>query len=115
MLGAPRPAAEGCSFFSGRRRHTSCYRDWSSDVCSSDLVFTAEVSTPTAILATALAGPVVGIAVGVLTSAVNTLRNPTFWPFVVVQVIVALYAGLAARSEERRVGKESGGRWGASE
>src|SRR6266852_7398189 len=24
-------------FFSGRRRHTSCYRDWSSDVCSSDL------------------------------------------------------------------------------
>src|SRR5207245_6817545 len=21
-----------------RRRHTSCYRDWSSDVCSSDLV-----------------------------------------------------------------------------
>src|SRR5438552_1076548 len=48
--------------------------------------------------ATALAGPVVGIAVGVLTSAVNTLRNPTFWPFVVVQVIVALYAGLAARA-----------------
>src|SRR5207245_8517898 len=25
-------------FFSSRRRHTSCYRDWSSDVCSSDLV-----------------------------------------------------------------------------
>src|SRR6266852_3885032 len=24
-------------FFSGRRRHTRCYRDWSSDVCSSDL------------------------------------------------------------------------------
>src|SRR6266852_5372859 len=24
-------------FFSSRRRHTSCYRDWSSDVCSSDL------------------------------------------------------------------------------
>src|SRR6266542_5564864 len=23
--------------FSSRRRHTSCYRDWSSDVCSSDL------------------------------------------------------------------------------
>src|SRR6266542_2918546 len=29
----------GCFFFSSRRRHTSCYRDWSSDVCSSDLVF----------------------------------------------------------------------------
>src|SRR5207245_3926712 len=25
-------------FFSSRRRHTRCYRDWSSDVCSSDLV-----------------------------------------------------------------------------
>src|SRR5207245_8144500 len=24
-------------FFSRRRRHTICYRDWSSDVCSSDL------------------------------------------------------------------------------
>src|SRR5205814_3730128 len=24
-------------FFSGRRRHTRCLSDWSSDVCSSDL------------------------------------------------------------------------------
>src|SRR5262245_64113486 len=27
----------GSFFFSGRRRHTSCLSDWSSDVCSSDL------------------------------------------------------------------------------
>src|SRR5207245_3046344 len=27
----------GSFFFSSRRRHTRCYRDWSSDVCSSDL------------------------------------------------------------------------------
>src|SRR2546429_5732654 len=26
-------------FFSSRRRHTRCSRDWSSDVCSSDLIF----------------------------------------------------------------------------
>ena len=26
-------------FFSSRRRHTRLRRDWSSDVCSSDLVF----------------------------------------------------------------------------
>src|SRR2546429_7192299 len=26
-----------CIFFSSRRRHTICSRDWSSDVCSSDL------------------------------------------------------------------------------
>src|SRR6266542_4476269 len=29
-------------FFSSRRRHTRCYRDWSSDVCSSDLAAMAE-------------------------------------------------------------------------
>src|SRR6266542_61821 len=28
-----------CFVFSSRRRHTRCYRDWSSDVCSSDLDF----------------------------------------------------------------------------
>src|SRR5256884_7930285 len=26
-------------FFSSRRRHTRCSRDWSSDVCSSDLIW----------------------------------------------------------------------------
>src|SRR5699024_11557447 len=29
-----------CFFFSSRRRHTRSKRDWSSDVCSSDLVMT---------------------------------------------------------------------------
>src|SRR2546429_3101698 len=31
-------------FFSSRRRHTRCSRDWSSDVCSSDLTMT--ISNP---------------------------------------------------------------------
>ena len=56
------------------------------------------LDTTGTILATALAGPVVGIATGAFTSAVNSLRNPTFWPFVVVQVLVALYAWGAARA-----------------
>src|SRR2546429_4944605 len=30
-------------FFSSRRRHTRCSRDWSSDVCSSDLLCRADV------------------------------------------------------------------------
>src|SRR2546422_6413749 len=30
-------------FFSSRRRHTRCSRDWSSDVCSSDLSSLAEM------------------------------------------------------------------------
>src|SRR6266496_6141783 len=29
-------------FFSSRRRHTRSLRDWSSDVCSSDLLFNAQ-------------------------------------------------------------------------
>src|SRR5439155_17110606 len=33
----------GCFFFSSRRRHTRWPRDWSSDVCSSDLSTIAEV------------------------------------------------------------------------
>src|SRR2546429_6387026 len=34
----------GYFFFSSRRRHTRCSRDWSSDVCSSDL---AEITEST--------------------------------------------------------------------
>src|SRR6266498_4944960 len=30
-------------FFSSRRRHTRCGRDWSSDVCSSDLGWAPEM------------------------------------------------------------------------
>src|SRR5438445_10467269 len=36
-----------CFFFSSRRRHTRYWRDWSSDVCSSDLF--PELFLPTAI------------------------------------------------------------------
>src|SRR2546429_6630059 len=34
-------------FFSSRRRHTRCSRDWSSDVCSSDLEGRAACLRPT--------------------------------------------------------------------
>src|ERR1019366_10034700 len=43
-VGQPLPRAEaaslseGIGFFSSRRRHTRLVSDWSSDVCSSDLV-----------------------------------------------------------------------------
>src|SRR5207245_7765187 len=33
--------------FSSRRRHTRCYRDWSSDVCSSDLGYQEEIMKAT--------------------------------------------------------------------
>src|SRR5215203_1726652 len=34
-----------CFFFSSRRRHTRYWRDWSSDVCSSDLPFALSLPT----------------------------------------------------------------------
>src|SRR5206468_8572096 len=37
-----------CFFFSSRRRHTRSDRDWSSDVCSSDLVGPAIIEFGTA-------------------------------------------------------------------
>src|SRR5215472_4154772 len=33
-------------FFSSRRRHTRCLRDWSSDVCSSDLDDLLHIESP---------------------------------------------------------------------
>src|SRR5215813_6649352 len=36
-------------FFSSRRRHTRCGRDWSSDVCSSDLAAAAAGRNPDAV------------------------------------------------------------------
>src|SRR2546429_5129279 len=40
----------GVFFFSSRRRHTRCSRDWSSDVCSSDLTRYAEQRAAAAVL-----------------------------------------------------------------
>src|SRR6266536_6104948 len=34
-----------CFFFSSRRRHTRSTRDWSSDVCSSDLASSGDASS----------------------------------------------------------------------
>src|SRR5256884_5756960 len=38
LAGRGRIGSSNFFFFSRRRRHTGCSRDWSSDVCSSDLV-----------------------------------------------------------------------------
>src|SRR2546429_9808949 len=43
-------------FFSSRRRHTRCSRDWSSDVCSSDLKWKVDRSTVTHICQVAKRG-----------------------------------------------------------
>src|SRR5687768_18548103 len=40
-------------FFSSRRRHTRCSRDWSSDVCSSDLIVVRGADAVTLLIAAA--------------------------------------------------------------
>src|SRR5947209_19365302 len=70
-------------FFSSRRRHTRYWRDWSSDVCSSDLMSTGRWSS----------------------GYLNDQRP------VLIAVDGAADALLEMRSEERRVGKECRSRW----
>src|SRR3989442_7558166 len=98
-------------FFSSRRRHTRCGRDWSSDVCSSDLVLTgAEVGV---IVSDTFGRPwrlgIVNVALGVAgIAAVIDLRGT---PDDDGKPLHATVLAVADRSEERRVGKECRSRW----
>src|SRR5690606_39894326 len=85
-------------FFSSRRRHTRFSRDWSSDVCSSDLV---EGGCAAALLWLSLSEVPVAwyYAVLVLYGCGRAFTGP------------ALSSLLPQRSEERRVGKECRSRW----
>src|SRR2546429_4192345 len=90
-------------FFSSRRRHTRCSRDWSSDVCSSDLADQGGLSVPRLDSCRAhcarpgfVSGP--GAARG-------DARDPGMAEFL-FQI-----ADDGTRSEERRVGKECRSRW----
>src|SRR5690606_40012717 len=91
-------------FFSSRRRHTRFSRDWSSDVCSSDLEADAR---------TTLAGGEVGeVLVLLLLGAVHGDQAAGQG----VRSEDAGDAHPAARSEERRVGKECRARrWAGQE
>src|SRR5207245_5829023 len=90
-------------FFSSRRRHTRCYRDWSSDVCSSDL----GEAVPRAVLVRTEvdgdAGPrVVGDVAVVRVPEVGQCAGLNRRERLSVELrVIAL-----VRSEERRVGKE---------
>src|SRR6266852_3043233 len=64
-----------CFFFSSRRRHTRCYRDWSSDVCSSDLAQTTS-SDPVNLAAEVARDRAIIVAVGIVGMALE--RRPFY-------------------------------------
>src|SRR5256884_4884982 len=91
-------------FFSSRRRHTRCSRDWSSDVCSSDLVAVLPTrNVPAAVKELTRCVEQLGFVGAELptNSQGRYPGEPYFHP---------LYEE-AQRSEERRVGKECRSRW----
>src|SRR5207249_5245596 len=102
------------------RRHTRSKRDWSSDVCSSDLTATG-VHT--------LIGKVYDTDVVGIFQAMERIAQAGFVPAAEFSIpepiayLAPLYfllqekveGRLAKRSEERRVGKEGRQRWGGEE
>src|SRR2546429_2686068 len=88
-------------FFSSRRRHTRCSRDWSSDVCSSDLDPAAGEDV--------LADPELGVAHTDVADEVDH-SEPARLEILGVGAD-HLRKLVATRSEERRVGKECRSRW----
>src|SRR5690242_21759474 len=77
-------------FFSSRRRHTRLTCDWSSDVCSSDLLVGAAV-----------------VEHWEADHGRDRVRAAA------VEDLVRVRGGIGPRSEERRVGKECRSRWSA--
>src|SRR5438309_5257640 len=82
-------------FFSSRRRHTRWNCDWSSDVCSSDLL------TPYDVLS---------IASMIEKEAVVPKERPLIAAVIYNRLHDGMPLGID-RSEERRVGKECRSRW----
>src|SRR5207249_6144934 len=96
-------------FFSSRRRHTRSKRDWSSDVCSSDLLLLGQPPQH-----------LPGVRVAALTIPSQQIDGD-FYDFfeyddqhldiVVGDVMGKGVPAALFRSEERRVGKECRSRW----
>src|SRR3712207_6984810 len=89
-------------FFSSRRRHTRYWRDWSSDVCSSDLAAGHEL--PKLILDWRQVAKLKSTYTDLLPGYVHPQTRR-------VHTCYSLAATTTGRSEERRVGKECRSRW----
>src|SRR2546430_5646769 len=90
-------------FFSSRRRHTRFDCDWSSDVCSSDLIDPAD-GAPGAARENVLEHISADRRAEGVIEDIRDLRR-------YLMLVEAEMAARGARSEERRVGKEGRSRW----
>src|SRR5690606_40789826 len=95
-------------FFSSRRRHTRFSRDWSSDVCSSDLKagdWRYDIIYP-------------GLKMNMpdILAAIGVAQLPEYFEKTLQNrvEIYEYYHTFFKRSEERRVGKEYRCRWSTS-
>src|SRR5262249_57888595 len=92
-------------FFSSRRRHTRLVSDWSSDVCSSDLILLLQTVTGLSV------NPIETDFLAerrrwIESDGTRNQRKPK-----VALPIGARGHAILLRSEERRVGKECRSRW----
>src|SRR5205807_6967005 len=95
-------------FFSSRRRHTRLQGDWSSDVCSSDLLNATQfqiTGAPGTFINAAAASPNATFLSAAIASVTTSVTTPN------VATITTDLPVNFGRSEERRVGKEWRSRW----
>src|SRR5690606_40576949 len=96
-----------------RRRHTRFSRDWSSDVCSSDLIFmrsTAYLRSAGLVLGLGMAALLAGCLSGSGSSSGSGLLPEPSMPNIPEERVLPLIFVHGTRSEERRVGRE-GSAW----
>src|SRR5258707_1864325 len=92
-----------CFFFSSRRRHTRYWRDWSSDVCSSDLYGVERDAEALAEIG--------GQDLALVRQPAEDLLAALLAQQLAGRGHARSLAQKTARSEERRVGKECRSRW----
>src|SRR5690606_39302347 len=96
-------------FFSSRRRHTRFSRDWSSDVCSSDLADRSSEAAREIRDMVAQIRNEIAASVAFMNQSAAMVNEQAASAGDVDASLQALV--LQARSEERRVGKEWRSRW----
>src|SRR5205814_6807574 len=88
-----------------RRRHTRCLSDWSSDVCSSDLLVPPPPPVPPAVGSGEPEQPARGLAVSTAIFAAATALSRVLG--LVREVVAAYYFGAAGKINAFKIGRAS--------